>query len=327
MKVLLTGATGFVGSHVAEILCSKGYTVVCNARATSNTRWIKHLPIELVDASLDNKESLKKILNGVEGVVHIAGLTAARNDDEFMRGNRDGTKNLLDAILESNITISKFLHCSSMAAVGPANSLEQPLTEQSPCKPITAYGRSKYAAEEVVLAVKDSLPVTIVRPPAVYGERDSAILSFFQTVNKGIAPLIGFSEKHVSLVHVHDLARGIVEAFESPNTIGKTYFISSDEFYTWENISRETAEILGKKTITLKIPHAVVMTLAAVSEFFGRFSSKPPVFNYEKGTDIIQEYWICSTEAARNDFGYKQQVSLHDGITRTVQWYKENNWL
>ncbi|MBL7999538.1 MAG: NAD-dependent epimerase/dehydratase family protein [Candidatus Kapabacteria bacterium] len=327
MKVLLTGATGFVGSHIADTLLERGHAVRANIRKSSNLRWLDGKPIELVDASLSDVGSLENAVAGVDAVIHCAGLTAARNAEEFMQGNKGGTENILRAVMAANPTLKKFVHISSLAAVGPAESRQSPVNEQTAFHPITPYGESKRAAEEVVLTHRDVLPVSIVRPPAVYGERDEAIYTFFQTVNKGIAPLIGFSEKWISLVHVTDLARGIVQVMESPAATGNTYFISSDEFYTWEQISAVTARVLKKNTITLKIPHSVVMSIAGVSEFFGRFSAKPPVLNFEKGKDITQEFWICSTDAARRDVGYTQQVSLEDGVRRTTDWYKQHGWL
>ncbi|MFN8367603.1 MAG: NAD-dependent epimerase/dehydratase family protein [Candidatus Kapaibacterium sp.] len=327
MKVVVTGGNGFVGSHIVDVLLEKGYTVHCLVRQTSDLRWLEDKPVTLVEGSIYDSNSLQTAFKDAEYIIHVAGLTAARNEEEFMKGNKNGTENVLRAALLYQSTIKKFVHISSMAAVGPATSLQQPLDESTPFHPITPYGVSKHAAEVVVHTAMSKLPITVVRPPAVYGERDSAILSFFQTVNKHLAPLIGFTDKWVSLIHVRDLAIGTVQAMESDNTTGKTYFISSEEFYNWNQISQLTAKVLGKKCITLKIPHGIVMSLAYISEFFGRFSSKPPVFNYEKGKDIIQEYWICSVGNAKNDFNYRQTISLEQGIRQTTDWYKANKWL
>lgn len=328
MKVLITGATGFIGSHVADILVGKGYDVYCLTRKTSNLQWLTSPAIRTVEGSLSNEESLYAAVQDADMVFHIAGLTSARNREEFFRGNQGGTRNILNAVLQKAPSLKRFVHVSSLAAVGPAASLQQPVNERTPYHPLTAYGESKRAAEEEVLAQRATIPITIVRPPAVYGPRDTAVLTFFQTVNKGIAPLIGFDDKHVSLIHSTDLSRGIVEAGESENTIGNTYFISSEQFYTWRHIGRITADALNKRNIlTLRLPHTVVKTIAGISEFFGRFASKPPVLNYEKGVDMVQKYWICSVDNAKRDFGYTQKVSLEDGITDTVQWYAAQGWL
>jgi len=328
MKVLVTGATGFIGSHVADLLLERGYDVRALARKSSNLQWLKGKNIEIADGSIDNPQSLEKAMYDVQMVFHVAGLTAARNAEEFMRGNRDGTQNMLDAALKFAPNLERFLHVSSLAAVRPSVSPDQPVDELTPSQPITSYGVSKKAAEDAVNLFATKLPITIVRPPAVYGPRETAILDFFKAVNKGIVPHIGFDQKQVSLIHGLDLSRGIIEAAESQNTIGKTYFVSSEEFYTWAHVGEITAKILGKKrAVPLRLPHFLVFGVAGLSEFFGRFSAKPPVLNFEKGRDITQPFWICSVERAKADFGYRQLISLEDGIRQTVDWYEFMGWL
>lgn len=327
LKVLVTGATGFVGSHVVDALLERGHDVFYIARATSNFRWLTGKNVTRVDGSLFDVQSLRHAVEGMDIVIHVAGLTAAKNEDEFLRGNRDATQNLLDAIIAYQPSLTRYVHISSLAVCGPAAQLDEPTTEESPLHPITAYGRTKKLAEQCVTACAD-IPWTIVRPPAVYGPRDEAILTFFQTVSKGLASFIGFDEKRVSLVHVRDLARGIVDAAFSPVAVGQTYFISSDETYTWEQISAVTASIMGKrKLFRVRLPHSVVLSIAGTVGFFGKLSGKPPVLDFEKGIDLTQRYWICSTAKARRELGYRQEMSLADGIRDTVEWYREASWL
>lgn len=328
MKFLVTGATGFIGSHVADELSRRGFEVRCIIRKTSNLRWLEGKNFELTEASLDNPESLKKAMIGIDAVIHSAGLTAAKNYEEFLHGNRDGTGNLLHAAAEAAPGLRRFLYVSSQTAVGPSKSLDEPVTEESPCRPITSYGRSKLEAEREVLKMKDIFPVTVVRPPAVYGPRDTASFDIFKTIYKRFAPLIGLQPKYVSIIHSDDLARGIVDAATSDKSIGETYFISSEKFYNWNEINNYIIKAFnGRKALKIKIPHALVLSIAGISGFFGRFSNKPPVFNYEKGIDFIQEYWTCSVEKAKNDLGFNQKVSLEDGMAETAKWYLENGWL
>jgi dihydroflavonol-4-reductase len=328
MTAFITGATGFVGSFVAEELLRRGYTVRCLTRATSSLQWLEGLPVERVTGSLTDAASLEKAVEGVDVIVHIAGLTAARNREEFFQGNQLGTRNLIQAALKAAPNLKRFLHLSSLTVSGPALSMEQPTLESDECKPLTAYGASKKAAEDEVNSVKDKLPITIVRAPAVYGQRDTAIFDYFKAVSNGISALIGFDDKRLSLIHAEDLARGCVDALESPKTVGETYFIADDAFYSWTQITEITARALERKGVrTIRLPHAVVMGVAGVSELFGRFSSKPPVFNYEKGVDFVQRYWIGSTAKAKRDFGYVSKVGLEAGIFKTIQWYKEHKWL
>jgi dihydroflavonol-4-reductase len=328
MRALVTGATGFIGSHLVDALLERGIEVRCIVRRSSNRRWLTGKPVELVEASLDAPDTLPRALQGVDIVFHIAGVIAARTFQEFLRGNRDATANLLHATLRFAPNVKRFLFLSSLAAVGPAPSLSEPVTEDTPYHPITAYGRSKQAAEEVVLASRTELPITIVRPPAVYGPRDAATLPFFRAIRYGLAPIIGLREKYLSLVHVRDLVEGILLAAFAEAAIGRVYFISSEEFYTWYQLSEIARVALGRRRILrLRIPHAVVMGVASIAEVSGWLLSRPPVFDFEKGRDLLQPYWICSTERARRELGYRQQVGLAEGMHETVAWYRAQGWL
>lgn len=328
MNVLVTGATGFVGSHVVDVLLARGFEVSYIARSTSNHRWMNGKPVRLVEGSLHNLESLHRAMDGIDMVIHVAGQTAGRNEEDFRRGNQVATQNLIDAVRAYRPNLSRFVHISSMAVTGPASSEGNPNTEASPLQPITAYGRTKKLAEEVIHEASKDIPCTIVRPPAVYGPRDEATLTFFAAVAKGLAPLIGFDNKKVSLVHIRDLARGIVDASVSEKAVGETYFVSSDDWYTWPQIADVTATVTGRKRLfTVRIPHPLVLAIAGVSGAVGKFAGKPPVLDYEKGIDMIQQYWICTNDKARRDFGYRQQVSLEEGILETVTWYREQGWL
>ncbi len=328
MNILVTGATGFIGSHIADRLIGMNHNVRCIIRKTSNLRWLKGKPIEFVEASLNDMYSLKGALKNIEIIIHSAGLTAAKNYQDYLKGNRDGTRNLLEATKEVAPEIRRFVFISSQTAVGPAQSLESPTNEDSICKPITSYGKSKYEAELEVLKFKDIFPITIIRPPAVYGPRDTATFDIFKVIKKGFCPLIGFKPKYASIIHSSDLVDGIVLATFSPQAIGQTYFISSDGYYDWATINDIIAEAFQiKKCYKLKIPHFLVLTTAAISGFIGQFSSKPPVFNYEKGIDFIQNYWICSIEKAKKELNFHLTIPLEKGLADTAKWYLENNWL
>ena len=306
MKVLITGATGFVGSHVVDVLLEHGHQVFFIARSTSNMRWLDGKNVTRVEGSLFDVDSLHKAVTGMDALIHVAGLTAAKNEAEFRRGNLDATQNLIDAVRTYNPGIQRFVHISSLTVCGPASSIESPTTEvQQELRPLTAYGRTKRMAEDAVRGASD-IPWTIIRPPAVYGPRDSAILSFFQAVSKGLATLIGFGESRVSLVHAHDLARGIVLAMEQPVAVHQTYFITSDDVYSWPEIVEVTKNAMGKRfVLPIRLPHTLVLAIAGTVGFLGKLSGKPPVLDYEKGLDLIQPYWICSSQKARSELGYR----------------------
>lgn len=328
MKILITGASGFIGSHLAELLVQQGHEVRAMVRRHSNTRFISHLPIQFVHGSLTDPSTLPAAVEGVDMIYHLAGLNVAKNREEFFKANPEGTRSLLLAAERHAPDLQRFAYLSSLTAVGPSESPDFPADETWPHRPITLYGESKAAAERVVGEFADRIPTTIVRAPAVYGERDAEILRFFKMVSIGVAPMIGFDRKLVSLVHAGDLVRGYVMAAESPIGTGQTYFISSDGFYSWDEVGEATARIMGKRYVmNLRVPHGIVFAAAGVSGFFGRFQKKPSVFNYEKGRDITRRYWICSIAKAGRDLSYRQEISLEQGVDRTVRWYRDQKWL
>lgn len=328
LRVLVTGATGFIGSHVADLLLEKNYTVRCTIRRTSNIRWLKDKPIELVETDFANLDSLVRATKDVDYIVHSAGVVAAKNYEGYLKGNRDATANLLKATLLNKLDLKRFVHISSQTVVGPAKSLDKPFTEDMTPNPITKYAKSKLAAEMEVLSYKNILPITIVRPPAVFGPRDTAVFQMFQVAQKGLGTLIGFNRKYLNLIYSDDLARGIVDAMESEKSIGETYFIASEDIYDWNQIINAIKTAMGKNFfIKIRIPHTIVYIVAGISEFFGRFSKSAPVFNIDKGRDFVQNYWICSVEKAKRDLNFKQETDLEKGIDLTIKWYKANGWL
>jgi nucleoside-diphosphate-sugar epimerase len=328
MKVLITGATGFIGSHIADQMKEKGADIVCLVRKTSNLQWVENKGYELVDASLSSKESLIAAVKDVDIIFHSAGLTAARNFDEFVKANVTGTKNLFEAAAGATKNLKRFVHISSQAAVGPSVSLEEMSTEDKPHNPLTLYGKSKRMAEDYLNQNKNVLPITMVRPPAVYGPRDLATLPMFKAVQKGIGTLIGFDDKYVSLVSSMDLTRGIIEAGLSENTVGETYFVASESYYSWNDITDIMSKAAGRnKVLKIKIPHSIVKIMGSANGMIGRLIGKPPVFDSEKSIDFIQKYWTCSIEKAKRDFGYEQKYSLEEGMRITFDWYRSQGWM
>lgn len=326
MKILVTGATGFIGSHLAELLLKKNYSVRCLLRKTSNPVWLKDLPVELVYGDLFDKDALRQAVEGVQYVYHSAGLTKAKTEEEYFRGNTIGTRNLLDALKEYNPGILRFVLFSSQAAAGPSPTKE-PINEEVLPHPITTYGRSKQAAEQECQADANTIKYTIVRPPVVYGPRDKDVFEFFHTVSRGLQPMAGLSEKFVSMIHVADLIRGTVMAAESENAISQTYFISSKGVYGWREIGEIARRALGKPVLRIKVPEPGIYAIAAVAELMAKFSSKPALINFEKARDMVQNYWTCDSSKAMRDFGFVQEIPLEKGVQETVDWYKSAGWL
>ncbi len=323
---VVTGANGFVGSHLVDLLLEKGYSVRCITRKSSDLKWLDGKDIEIHDCGLFDLNGLRKALKDSHYVFHVAGVVKSKTPEGYFQGNVETTKNLLDVSLENKNSIKRFVVVSSQTVTGP--SLDgKPVTEETGCNPITTYGRSKLEEEKVTLTYADKLPVTICRAPAVYGERDTEIFIYFNTFSKGLTTTIGFNKKALSLIHVSDLVHGIYLAAVSDRSKGQIYFISSEKFYTWPEVNITTAKILGRKAIIVKVPHFLVYTIAAIAQFFAMFGNKAATLNLEKAKDITQQYWICDTSKAIRDLGFRQNITLEEGIRRTIRWYKEMKWI
>ncbi len=324
-KAFVTGANGFVGSHLVDYLLSNNFEVTCLVRKSANLQWLKEKDVNLVNTGFENKSRLVESLRGMEYVFHVAGVVKAKNRYDYFKGNAGVTKDLLEACLTTKESIKRIVIVSSETAAGPSRvALGSKETDIS--APITSYGISKLAQERLSLDYQKELPITIVRPPAVYGERDTEIFIFFNSYNKGVTTTIGFEKKLISLIHVNDLVRGIFLSAMSETSVGQTYFITSNSFYTWEEIIEKTKLAMGKGALRFKIPHSAVYLIAAAAQFISMFQSKPATLNLEKARDITQSYWICSHEKAKADFGFETTIDLEEGIHRTINWYRSENW-
>ncbi len=322
---VVTGANGFVGSHLVDNLLSKGYHVRCIVRKSSNLKWLEGKNVEIFNCGLFDKEGLSKSFEGASYIFHVAGVVKSKTPEGYYKGNVDTTKILLEVAIEKKSMLKRFLVVSSQTVVGPSTE-SNPVNEETECKPITTYGKSKLEEEKLALSYKDKLPITICRAPAVYGERDTEIFIYFQTFSKGITTTIGFNKKELSLIHAIDLVEGFYLAAINEKAIGQIYFIGSEKFYTWEEINSITSKVLNKKPIVIKVPHFLVYTIASVAQFFAMFSSKPATLNIEKAKDLTQQYWTCDTSKAVRELGYRQKISIEDGVKRTCDWYKEMEW-
>lgn len=323
---VVTGGTGFVGSHLVDLLLKKNFKVKCIVRKSSSLKWLEGKDVEIYDCGLFDKEGLYDVLKDADYLYHVAGVVRSKTKNGFFRGNVDTTKNLLEVISESNKKIKRVVIVSSLTAVGPAkNGIT--VNEETEPNPITTYGKSKLAEEKLAKEFMGKIPITICRAPAIYGERESDIYAMFKGVQKGIMTLVGFNDKKLSLIHGRDFVNGLYLASISETSKNKIYFISSEEIYDWNQVSDAMEKAVGKKAFRLKIPHSIIYVVGGVSHLANYLSSKPATFNLEKAKDFVQESWTCDTSKAKKDFGYAQQISLEDGMKSTVDWYREHKWL
>ena len=305
---------------------ARGYEVHCLVRKTSDLKWLQGLNVQLVYGSVTDAESLAAAVREKDCVFHAAGLTKARSPAEFFAVNAGGTRNVLAACKEHNPAVRRVVYVSSQAAAGPSPD-GVPLTEESPCRPVSNYGRSKLEGEQATAQYACDLPVTIVRPAAVFGPRDRDVFFVFQFVNRGILPLVGSRDMRVSLIHVRDLATAIVLAGERPEAVGQTYFAANPEPCRWVEAGEMVAAALGKKPRRVRIPIFVVWLVAAVARGTSVFRRSPPLLSPDKVRELKQAHWVCSTAKIASTLGFKPQFSLEEGLRDTACWYRENGWL
>lgn len=323
---VVTGANGFVGSHLVDYLLGKNFEVRCIVRKSSNLQWLEGKDVKIFDCGLFDKDGLREAFRDVNYIFHVAGVVKAKDEEGYFKGNVEATKVLLEVAAEVKDQIKKFVVVSSQTVSGPALN-RKPVTEDMKPNPLTTYARSKLKQEQIALSYKDIFPVTVCRAPAIYGERDTEIFIYFQVFNRGLTTMIGFDKKELSLLHVEDLAEGLYLSAISEKANGEIYFISSEKFYTWDEVGVITSKVLNKKAFRIRIPHFIVFIIAAIAQFFAMFSSKPATLNIEKAKDLTQRYWICNPSKAMRKLGYKQKVSIEEGIKRTCDWYKKMKWI
>lgn len=325
MKALVTGASGFIGSHLVEALLQRGAAVRALVRGPQRLRWIEGIEgVEYCCGTLEDAKSLGEAVRGVDVVFHTAGVVKALSKGGFFKTNADGTERLLRAVERHNRDIRRFVFVSSQAAAGPG-SLDQPLDEDAPPRPISPYGQSKLVAEGAVLDRRDRLPVAVVRPPAVYGPRDAETLTFFRLAKRGLVLIPGFGRRRLSLVYVDDLVRGLIAAAEHPAAAGKTFYLTSGE-HDWSELAGALQRAVGRGW-KVRVPAAALYAAGAAGECFGRLLRRPVSLTLAKARELTQRAWLCSDARARRLLGYEPQWTLEEGIATTAAWYRAAGWI
>lgn len=321
--VLITGATGFVGLHVTRALIARGTRVRALVRASSRTGRLADLGVRLAVASLDDQEALRRELAGVEVVVHLAALTHARTAGELEHVNVGGTRAVVEAVLAASPRPRRLVYMSSLAAAGPAT---HPLGRADAPRPITAYGRSKLAGEQVVLEAADRLEVVVLRAPAVYGPGDAEMLRFFRLARLGVLPVPSGPARPLQLVYVRDLADAVARAAARPGPTG-VYHIASPEVQPWAEVCRVLGRAAGRRVRLLPVPAQLIRVAAAASEWAAAGLGRSTMFNREKASELLAEGWLCDTEDARRELGFTAATPLEQGFRETWDWYRNEGWL
>jgi nucleoside-diphosphate-sugar epimerase len=328
MTILVTGGSGFLGSHVIEQLSQAGRPVRALVRRSSDTKFLRTLSnVELFDGAVDDRASLARAVDGVDAVVHSAGLVKARNLDEFMRVNARGTENLLDVCVPLAGQLKRFVQVSSITVGGPSDAYGNPVQVDATPRPVTDYGRSKLAAELAVLSKKEHLKVTIIRPPAIYGPRDREILAFFKSIKLGVLPLLGSPQSKLSMTFGPDCARACIRAIDADVPSGSIFAVDDGAVHTMAELIAEAESAMGKRAfLRIPLPRRVVEGAALMSESYGKLTNKAMMLTRDKCNELFDQ-WVCDGQQARTQLELSPSVGFSQGVKQTVDWYRSAGWL
>ena len=322
MKAFVTGGTGFVGAHVVQALRARGDTVTCLVRNPGKAQALGWTDVRLIRGDLDDAAALREACAGVEVIYHVAGRISARDLNDFMRANRDGTANVLEAA--SDRPPQRFVLVSSLAAAGPTVP-GQPIDETRSPAPVTPYGQSKLAAEVLVRGM--AISWTIVRPPTVYGEWDREVLKVFKLARAGVAPVFGDGSQELSVIYAGDLAAALVAAATSPVAANRVYYAAHPAVTTSRELVRAVGRAVGRAPLIVPLPEplarGLLWTIGSLAHLIGRAT----LLSGDRAAEFLAPAWTCRPDALMRDTGWRAQTDLEAGLRRTAQWYRRVGWL
>ncbi len=320
--LLITGATGFVGSHLVEALARGGTRARALVRPSSDTSLLERHDITPVIGSLQDVDSLRRALGDASVVVHLAAATRALTEADFHRVNARGTERLLDA-MEADGGRRRMVYLSSLAAVGPTRG--RPVRPDDDPHPLTPYGRSKLEGERAALS-REGMDVAVLRPPAVYGPRDRDLFTFFRMARWHVLPTAGPSDRPMQLVYAPDLADAITAAAE-PGAATGVFHVAEPREYPWSEVIRLVGAAVDRRTVVVRVPDVLVKAAATLTEALARRAGRAVIFDRAKARELLAPGWTCETESARLGLGFEAPTPLAEGLEKTARWYRANGWL
>lgn len=318
MRALVTGASGFIGRRLVMELARRGHETACLVRPTSKTAPLRDLPVEFVLGDLGHAASLVHAVKGRDHIFHLAGVIQAIDGPAFETDNALGTRHLVDACLQAAPGVKRFVFVSSIAAAGPSPD-GKALTEDDEPRPVSAYGRSKLAAERIVLEAGARMPVTIVRPPNVLGPGSREIERALGLLRKRLVPALGDGRPRTSLIDVDDLVEALLLAAENPRSVGRIYFVTDGRAYAWSEITAAIAEELGIKRFMIKVPFGIQILAARLAETAARLGRKPPLLTREIVRAARDHFWICDGSKIERELGFHPRYGLRESVRRAVE--------
>jgi nucleoside-diphosphate-sugar epimerase len=327
-KILVTGSTGFIGKRVLLHLAAEGVKVRVFLRPESNGVVLPE-GVEVVRGSFGDTEALGRAVQGVDRIVHLAGVTKALDEADYDAANVMPVQNLLDAVREHNPGLKRFLLVSSLTVAGPASEGICGVCESDTPYPVSAYGRSKLRAERLCMERSCAIPITIVRPPAVYGPGDRDVLQVFQMLAKGVLISAGSAAtQRFSMIYVDDLVGGMMMAARSERAVGRIYYITSPRSWSWDELIAAAQPVLGfTKLFRLSLPKPLVFFVGMLFGAVASFRGKVSLINRDKANELVQDYWVCSSQQAETDLGFTAGTALGEGVAKTIAWYQRKGWL
>jgi len=308
-----------------DALLAQGTRVRCLLRATSSRRWLEGKPVEVAEGDVGHTAGLDAAVAGVDWVVHAAGLTHAPNAGEFFRANDQGTGNMVDAALRASPPPRRFIYISSQAAAGPSRN-GAPVVETDEPRPVSAYGESKLAGERRVMAARDRLPVVTLRPPTVYGSRETVLLKYFRSVKFHLRPVLG-GEHPFSIVYAPDLADAVLLVLRDERAIGQVYYVAGPDRTGYGEMGDAIAQAMKTWALRVTVPRFALQAGALVGEALGALTRQTPFLTRAKLREITAGDWIVSSRRIREDLGWASATSLEEGVGKTADWYRQVGWV
>jgi len=321
-KALVTGGTGFIGSHLVEALVSRNWQVLCLVRTKSRTRFLQSLPVEIVRGDPRDSAFLERAVEDQDYVFHLAARIRSAPKKVYQDANHFFTRNLAEACLRNRSGIKRFVYVSSIAAAGPSAGSSYS-DESQPASPTSEYGRTKLKGEECLKRLAERLPSTIIRPPNVYGPRQKETGMLIKIIRSRVVPMLSSDREKTSLIYVKDLIQGIILAALSVRTINQIYYLTDEKGYSWRHlILAMKREILGS-SFFLPIPEPVIALLASCADLYNRIGKHRVYFGKRVWRALIETPWLFTSRKAARDFGFRARYTLNEGIAETVHYHKK----